>query len=74
MWWNKLLPELCKRARLTGNDCPGLISSLKGKQIDCNSTPEAFACHLTFYILFRLRTTDMITVSTVKTNTAQQAF
>ncbi|KAF2978068.1 hypothetical protein EK904_013920 [Melospiza melodia maxima] len=30
LWWNKLLPELCKRTRLTGNDCPVLISSLKG--------------------------------------------
>ncbi|NXI54848.1 HPS3 protein, partial [Chloroceryle aenea] len=29
LWWNKLLPELCKRIRLTGNDCPVLISSLK---------------------------------------------
>ncbi|NXN47164.1 HPS3 protein, partial [Rhinoptilus africanus] len=29
LWWNKLLPELCRRARLTGNDCPVLISSLK---------------------------------------------
>ncbi|NXN52413.1 HPS3 protein, partial [Rynchops niger] len=29
LWWTKLLPELCKRARLTGNDCPVLISSLK---------------------------------------------
>ncbi|XP_066412766.1 BLOC-2 complex member HPS3 isoform X2 [Molothrus aeneus] len=29
LWWNKLLPELCKRTRLTGNDCPVLISSLK---------------------------------------------
>ncbi|XP_053807154.1 BLOC-2 complex member HPS3 [Vidua chalybeata] len=29
LWWSKLLPELCKRARLTGNDCPVLISSLK---------------------------------------------
>ncbi|XP_041323699.1 Hermansky-Pudlak syndrome 3 protein isoform X3 [Pyrgilauda ruficollis] len=29
LWWNKLLPELCKRARLTGNGCPVLISSLK---------------------------------------------
>ncbi|XP_075013695.1 BLOC-2 complex member HPS3 isoform X2 [Calonectris borealis] len=29
VWWNKLLPELCKRTRLTGNDCPVLISSLK---------------------------------------------
>ncbi|XP_009882678.1 PREDICTED: Hermansky-Pudlak syndrome 3 protein [Charadrius vociferus] len=29
VWWNKLLPELCKRARLTGNDHPVLISSLK---------------------------------------------
>ncbi|KAM6062502.1 BLOC-2 complex member HPS3 isoform 3-T3 [Chlamydotis macqueenii] len=27
--WNKLLPELCKRTRLTGKDCPALISSLK---------------------------------------------
>uniref|UniRef100_A0A669PX88 HPS3 biogenesis of lysosomal organelles complex 2 subunit 1 n=1 Tax=Phasianus colchicus TaxID=9054 RepID=A0A669PX88_PHACC len=29
VWWNKLLPELCERARLTGSDCPVLISSLK---------------------------------------------
>ncbi|KFQ53908.1 Hermansky-Pudlak syndrome 3 protein, partial [Nestor notabilis] len=29
VWWNKLLPELCKRARLAGNDCPVFISSLK---------------------------------------------
>ncbi|XP_074690574.1 BLOC-2 complex member HPS3 isoform X2 [Strix aluco] len=29
VWWNKLLPELCKTTRLTGNDCPVLISSLK---------------------------------------------
>ncbi|XP_005051531.1 PREDICTED: Hermansky-Pudlak syndrome 3 protein isoform X3 [Ficedula albicollis] len=29
LWWTKLLPELCKRTRLTGNDCPVLISSLK---------------------------------------------
>ncbi|XP_010003056.1 PREDICTED: Hermansky-Pudlak syndrome 3 protein [Chaetura pelagica] len=29
VWWNKLLPELCKRIRLTGKDCPVLISSLK---------------------------------------------
>ncbi|NXX82111.1 HPS3 protein, partial [Urocolius indicus] len=29
VWWNKLLPELCKRARLNRNDCPDLISSLK---------------------------------------------
>ncbi|XP_075617920.1 BLOC-2 complex member HPS3 isoform X1 [Balearica regulorum gibbericeps] len=29
VWWNKLLPELCKRTRLAGNDCPILISSLK---------------------------------------------
>ncbi|XP_076197700.1 BLOC-2 complex member HPS3 isoform X2 [Aptenodytes patagonicus] len=29
VWWNKLLPELCKRTRLAGNDCPVLISSLK---------------------------------------------
>ncbi|NXI96983.1 HPS3 protein, partial [Psophia crepitans] len=29
VWWNKLLPELCKRIRLSGKDCPILISSLK---------------------------------------------
>uniref|UniRef100_A0A8C3UCF0 HPS3 biogenesis of lysosomal organelles complex 2 subunit 1 n=1 Tax=Catharus ustulatus TaxID=91951 RepID=A0A8C3UCF0_CATUS len=29
LWWNNLLPELCKRTRLTGNDCPVLTSSLK---------------------------------------------
>ncbi|XP_065604334.1 BLOC-2 complex member HPS3 isoform X2 [Cyrtonyx montezumae] len=29
VWWNKLLPELCERTRLTGSDCPVLISSLK---------------------------------------------
>ncbi|NXO05173.1 HPS3 protein, partial [Rhinopomastus cyanomelas] len=29
VWWNKLLPELCQRIRLKGNDCPVLISSLK---------------------------------------------
>ncbi|XP_054242009.1 BLOC-2 complex member HPS3 isoform X2 [Indicator indicator] len=29
MWWNKLLPELCKKARLLGTDCPVLISALK---------------------------------------------
>ncbi|KAM9279344.1 BLOC-2 complex member HPS3 isoform 3-T3 [Morus bassanus] len=29
LWWNKLFPELCKRTRLNGNDCPVLISSLK---------------------------------------------
>ncbi|NXX98829.1 HPS3 protein, partial [Centropus bengalensis] len=29
VWWNKLLPELCKRIRLTGNGCPVLVSSLK---------------------------------------------
>ncbi|NXJ48935.1 HPS3 protein, partial [Spizaetus tyrannus] len=33
VWWNKLLPELCKRTRLTGNDCPGLISSLKAETL-----------------------------------------
>ncbi|NXA27858.1 HPS3 protein, partial [Ibidorhyncha struthersii] len=33
VWWNKLLPELCKRARLTGNDCPVLISSLKAETL-----------------------------------------
>ncbi|XP_021249845.1 Hermansky-Pudlak syndrome 3 protein isoform X2 [Numida meleagris] len=29
VWWNKLLPELCERTRLSGSDCPVLISSLK---------------------------------------------
>ncbi|NXL90946.1 HPS3 protein, partial [Alectura lathami] len=29
VWWNKLLPELCKRTRLTGSDYRVLISSLK---------------------------------------------
>ncbi|NXF91875.1 HPS3 protein, partial [Eubucco bourcierii] len=29
MWWNKLLPELCRRARLLGTQCPVLISALK---------------------------------------------
>ncbi|NXA48948.1 HPS3 protein, partial [Nothocercus julius] len=29
LWWNKLLPELYKRTRLTGNCCPVHISSLK---------------------------------------------
>ncbi|NWX89526.1 HPS3 protein, partial [Nothoprocta pentlandii] len=29
LWWNKLLPELYKRTRLTGNYCPVHISSLK---------------------------------------------
>ncbi|KAM6326761.1 LOW QUALITY PROTEIN: BLOC-2 complex member HPS3 [Podargus strigoides] len=29
LWWNVLLPELCKRTRLTGNNCPVFISSLK---------------------------------------------
>ncbi|NXW27987.1 HPS3 protein, partial [Phaetusa simplex] len=33
LWWNKLLPELCKRARLTGRDCPVLISSLKAETL-----------------------------------------
>ncbi|NWH25333.1 HPS3 protein, partial [Grus americana] len=33
VWWNKLLPELCKRTRLTGNDCPILISSLKAETL-----------------------------------------
>ncbi|NXF32514.1 HPS3 protein, partial [Nyctibius bracteatus] len=33
LWWNKLLPELCKRTRLTGNDCPVLISSLKAETL-----------------------------------------
>ncbi|NXJ63367.1 HPS3 protein, partial [Rostratula benghalensis] len=33
VWWNKLLPDLCKRARLTGNDCPVLISSLKAETL-----------------------------------------
>ncbi|XP_064021386.1 BLOC-2 complex member HPS3 isoform X2 [Pogoniulus pusillus] len=29
LWWNKLLPELCRRARLLGPECPVLISALK---------------------------------------------
>ncbi|NXC68554.1 HPS3 protein, partial [Anhinga anhinga] len=33
VWWNKLLPELCKRTRLNGNDCPVLISSLKAETL-----------------------------------------
>ncbi|NXO71201.1 HPS3 protein, partial [Phainopepla nitens] len=33
LWWNKLLPELCKRTRLTGNDYPVLISSLKAETL-----------------------------------------
>ncbi|NXV19790.1 HPS3 protein, partial [Cepphus grylle] len=33
LWWNKLLPELCKRARLPGNDSPVLISSLKAETL-----------------------------------------
>ncbi|NWU57536.1 HPS3 protein, partial [Dromas ardeola] len=33
LWWNKLLPELCRRVRLTGNDCPVLISSLKAETL-----------------------------------------
>ncbi|NXL08038.1 HPS3 protein, partial [Mesembrinibis cayennensis] len=33
VWWNKLLPELCKRTRLAGNDCPVLISSLKAETL-----------------------------------------
>ncbi|NXX54802.1 HPS3 protein, partial [Scopus umbretta] len=33
VWWNKLLPELCKRTRLTGNDCPVFISSLKAETL-----------------------------------------
>ncbi|NXR23608.1 HPS3 protein, partial [Cinclus mexicanus] len=33
LWWNKLLPELCKRTRLTGNDCPVLISSLRAETL-----------------------------------------
>ncbi|NWW53210.1 HPS3 protein, partial [Pedionomus torquatus] len=33
VWWNKLLPELCKQARLTGSDCPVLISSLKAETL-----------------------------------------
>ncbi|NXE12450.1 HPS3 protein, partial [Lophotis ruficrista] len=31
--WNKLLPELCKRTRLTGKGCPVLISSLKAETL-----------------------------------------
>ncbi|NXV71455.1 HPS3 protein, partial [Atlantisia rogersi] len=33
VWWNKLLPDLCKRARLNGNDCPVLISSLRAETL-----------------------------------------
>ncbi|NWH73473.1 HPS3 protein, partial [Piaya cayana] len=33
VWWKKLLPELCKRVRLTGNGCPVLISSLKAETL-----------------------------------------
>ncbi|NWX48780.1 HPS3 protein, partial [Steatornis caripensis] len=33
VWWNKLLPELCKRTRITGSDCPVLISSLKAETL-----------------------------------------
>ncbi|NXC17266.1 HPS3 protein, partial [Corythaeola cristata] len=33
VWWKKLLPELCKRTRFTGNDCPVLISSLKAETL-----------------------------------------
>ncbi|NWU65375.1 HPS3 protein, partial [Pterocles burchelli] len=33
VWWNKLLPELCKRARLSGSDCPVLVSSLKAETL-----------------------------------------
>uniref|UniRef100_A0A8C5T7H2 HPS3 biogenesis of lysosomal organelles complex 2 subunit 1 n=1 Tax=Malurus cyaneus samueli TaxID=2593467 RepID=A0A8C5T7H2_9PASS len=29
LWWTKMLPELCNRTRLSGNNCPVLISSLK---------------------------------------------
>ncbi|XP_014109828.1 PREDICTED: Hermansky-Pudlak syndrome 3 protein isoform X2 [Pseudopodoces humilis] len=50
LWWKKLLPELCKRTRLTGNDCPVLISSLKGKSTGCNSIPEGFVHQLIFLI------------------------
>ncbi|NXX68988.1 HPS3 protein, partial [Spizella passerina] len=33
LWWKKLLPELCKRTRLTENDYPILISSLKAETL-----------------------------------------
>ncbi|NXJ99535.1 HPS3 protein, partial [Corythaixoides concolor] len=33
VWWNKLLPELCKRTRFAGNDRPVLISSLKAETL-----------------------------------------
>ncbi|NWH57335.1 HPS3 protein, partial [Geococcyx californianus] len=33
LWWNKLLPELCKRTQLTGSGCPVLISSLKAETL-----------------------------------------
>ncbi|NXG66891.1 HPS3 protein, partial [Hemiprocne comata] len=38
VWWNKLLPELCKRTRLTGNDCPVLVSSLKAETLSVVAT------------------------------------
>ncbi|KAF1582302.1 Hermansky-Pudlak syndrome 3 protein, partial [Eudyptes chrysocome] len=38
VWWNKLLPELCKRTRLAGNDCPVLISSLKAETLSVVAT------------------------------------
>ncbi|NWV68463.1 HPS3 protein, partial [Malurus elegans] len=33
LWWTKMLPELCNRTRLRGNDCPVLISSLKAETL-----------------------------------------
>ncbi|NXT20780.1 HPS3 protein, partial [Syrrhaptes paradoxus] len=33
VWWNKLLPELCERTRLSGSDCPALVSSLKAETL-----------------------------------------
>ncbi|NXG44195.1 HPS3 protein, partial [Psilopogon haemacephalus] len=38
VWWNKLLPELCRRARLLGTDCPVLISALKAETLSVVAT------------------------------------
>ncbi|NXP71535.1 HPS3 protein, partial [Ramphastos sulfuratus] len=38
VWWNKLLPELCRRARLLGTECPALISALKAETLSVVAT------------------------------------
>ncbi|NXX39434.1 HPS3 protein, partial [Tricholaema leucomelas] len=38
LWWNKLLPELCRRARLLGTECPVLISALKAETLSVVAT------------------------------------